>query len=291
MPTHAYKRASAVAAVVATAGLVTASAGFLAPANAAGTPLTYSCNAPVLGPTPFTVTNDSNAPATMYVGQSAAIKLTSKVTIPGSMASLLYAVGGRTADGTATAKGTIGGKATTSTLAVPTTTIPQEGDLTVTATGNGGTYKATKPGRVTLTAGDFTSTLNIYDEDGAPLTGISPATVPCTAPAGANTTFDTITVKKDKTKVKVATRAKGKKVAAKVTVKTAHGSTAKGKVTVTVKKGKKTVEKKKAHLNKHGKVTVKLPKKLKKGKYTVTVKYAGNAGLKGSTGKHTIKVK
>ena len=292
MQTHAHKRASAIAAVVATASLVTAGAGVLAPAEAASSSLDYTCAVPVLGDVTFGVVNDSNAPATMYVGQSKAITLTSKVTIPASMANALYALGGRTADGTAVAKGGIGGKATTSTLKVPTTDIPQDRDLTAVATGSGGTYKATRAGRITLTAGDFTSTLNVYDGSGAPMTGLvnSPVTVQCTAPAGVNTAFDTITVKKDTTKTKVAPKAKGKKVTTKVTVKTAHGSTAKGKVTVLVKKGKKTVEKKKATLKK-GKATVKLPKKLKKGKYAVTVKYAGNAGLKGSTGKHTVKVK
>ena len=131
---------------------------------------------------------------------------------------------------------------------MPKTDIPATGDLTVTATGKGGTFKATKPGTVALKAGDFTSTLNIYDADGAPLAGLSPTTVPCTAPTGVDTTFSKITVKKDTTKTAVAAKnvKKGKKVTAVVTVKSAHGTTATGKVTVVVKKGKKTVEKKTA---------------------------------------------
>ncbi|HEX7739884.1 MAG TPA: DUF6801 domain-containing protein [Marmoricola sp.] len=293
MNTHARTRVSGAAAAVATAGLAIATVGLVAPAEATSAALTYDCNAPVIGSTPFTVVNDSNAPATMFVGQSKALTITSKVTIPSSMVGLLYAVGGRTADGTATAQGTLGGRATSTTLKVPTTTIPQSSDLTVTATGPGGTFKATKPGTVTLAAGDFTSTLNIYDTNGDPLSGISPATVPCTAPSGVSTTFDKITVKKDTTATKVAAAnvRKGKKASVKVTVRSTHGTTPTGKVKVQVKKGKKTVETKTVTLKK-GNASLTLPKKLKKkGTYTVAAKYAGSGTLVTSSGTHKFKVK
>ncbi len=290
MRSHSYKRVSTLTAVVATAGLAAATAGFFAPAEAAGAPLAYTCNAFGQSMT-FSVTNSSDAPASMYAGQSVPIKLTSTVTIPGSLTNAMYnLVGARSADGTAVAKGTAAGRPTTSTLSVPKTEVPNGTDMTVVATGEGGKFTPTKAGANALKAGDFTATLHLYKADGTPTSIASTATVPCTAPKGVDTTFSTIMVKKDTTTTAVAPKSKAGKVTAKVTVKAAHGGTTAGKVTVVVKKGKKTVEKKTVAL-KGGTATVKLPKKLKKGKYVVTAKYAGNGGFGGSTGKHTVKVK
>lgn len=292
MISHTRMSISTIGATVASTGLAVATIGLVAPADAAAS-VDYTCST-AIGNQTFTAVNDSNAPATMFVGQSKPITLTSTVTIPASLTGALYGLGGRTADGTATAHGTIGGKSTTSKLTVPTTTIPSDEALTVVARGKGGTYKATKPGKVALKAGDFTSVLNVYDADGKPLSGLvtSPVTVPCTAPT-TGTTFDTITVKKDTTKTKAAAAdvKKGKKATVKVTVKPAHGTTPTGKVKVLVLKGKKTIEKKTVALKK-GKATVTLPKKLKKkGTYTATAKYAGSSTLVKSSGTHTFKVK
>jgi ABC-type phosphate transport system substrate-binding protein len=81
---------------------------------------------------------------------------------------------------------------------------------------------------------------------------------------------------------------------AKVTVTvTAKGTVATGKVTIVVKKGKKTAVTVKGKVLAKGKVVVTLPKKLKKGSYKVFVSYTGDAkvnavALKSVT---TLKVK
>lgn len=67
----------------------------------------------------------------------------------------------------------------------------------------------------------------------------------------------------------------GKKVTAKVTIK-GQTTVPTGKVTVTLKKGKKTVKAKSATLDAQGKAKVKLAKLKKAGKYKVVVKYAGD---------------
>lgn len=74
-----------------------------------------------------------------------------------------------------------------------------------------------------------------------------------------------------------------------VTVKGKAG-TPKGKVSLVVAKGKKTVQKKTVKLTKKGVATAKL-KKLAKGKYSVTAKYAGDKSYVASKKKVTFKVK
>ena len=95
------------------------------------------------------------------------------------------------------------------------------------------------------------------------------------------------------TKVKSATSVKtkvSKKKVAKVTV-SVKGSrgTATGKVKVTVKKGKKVVKKSTLTLRK-GKASVKT-KRLKKGRYAVTVSYVGSSAYKASKRKSTFRVR
>lgn len=89
---------------------------------------------------------------------------------------------------------------------------------------------------------------------------------------------------------KISVGAAVKKKVATLTAKVsgASGSGA-GKVSITVKKGKKTV-KRGALALKGGKATMKM-KKLAKGKYTVTVSYAGNATYQPGAAKKTFKVK
>lgn len=293
MTSHHRTHASAIGAVLGAAGLTVVATAIVAPAQGAAS-LTYTCTVPVLGSMPFTVTDDSSAPASMRIGQSAKVRLTSKVTVPSSVVEALYAFGGRTADGTADAHGSIGGKATTATLTVPTTDVPESGSLPVVATGNGGTFRATRTGAVRLASGDFTATLNVYDENGDPLSTVfasSPVTFSCTAPA--NGTFDTITVRKDTTRTDVvaATVRKGRKATVRITVGSVHGTTPTGKVKVRIKKGRKTIEKKVVRLR-HGRAAAKMPVRLKeKGTYKAVARYVGTSTLVKSSGAHKFKVR
>lgn len=90
-----------------------------------------------------------------------------------------------------------------------------------------------------------------------------------------------------KAKASGKTKKIAKKVTLTVTVKTTPKVSPLGKVTITFK-GKST-KKVIAPVNKQGKATVTL-KKVKRGTYTATVKYAGSALVKASTTKKKFKV-
>ncbi len=115
----------------------------------------------------------------------------------------------------------------------------------------------------------------------------------CTAPTDGTQTLGTVTVSKDKSK----TTASGKYTAAKKStsltskVKGAKfGLAGTGKVKFTIKKGTKTVGSASGTLKKGvAKATVK--KALAKGKYSVSAKFKGDDGLKGSSGKGSFTVK
>ena len=78
-----------------------------------------------------------------------------------------------------------------------------------------------------------------------------------------------------------------KKVTITVTVKAPQGVSAAGKVTITLK-GKTKVKPITVKVNAKGVATATV-KNLKHGKYTATIKYAGNASINGASGKTTFK--
>ena len=114
--------------------------------------------------------------------------------------------------------------------------------------------------------------------------------------ASKNTTNTiTVTAKPTPTVTKTATKITAKKKTFKAKKKTKKyaitlkaGSKAVSKVKVTIKVGKKTY---KATTNAKGKATFKIKKLTKKGKYTATVKFAGNSLYKASSKKVKITVK
>ncbi len=103
----------------------------------------------------------------------------------------------------------------------------------------------------------------------------------------------TVAVSKDgsKTTTKASYNAKKDVATGTATVKGSKFKLAgTGKVKFTLKKGSKTVKSITASLKK-GKATAAFKHVKAKGKYSITAKYAGNAALKGSSGKATFKVK
>lgn len=90
-----------------------------------------------------------------------------------------------------------------------------------------------------------------------------------------------------KVKASGKTKKLAKKVKVTITVRTAPRVSAKGKLTLVLKG--KTKKKVSVSVNAQGKATVTL-KKIKRGKYTATLKYAGNAGVKASTVAKRFKV-
>jgi len=269
-----------ITALSGTAAIALTSA-IVVPADAADTGLTYTCTTPDSpSDQSYVVKSSTNAPATMYVGQSKQIKRTSTMIVGTN------GLGGDVVTGTEVVKDTFGSRAVTSTLRIQRTVLPDSGNVDLTGTGTT-TYRPTAPGTVALRAVQLNTTAIISDAGGNVL---NISAISCLPPAGADATFDTITVKKDATRTTVAPSGKGRRVTAKLTVKGVHGGAATGKVTVAVKKGRKTVEKKVASVT-AGKVTVKLPKKLRKGRYVVKATYAGTPGFSGSAGSHSVRVR
>jgi hypothetical protein len=272
-----------------TAGAL-ATGGSLAAATTAhaqsGT-LTYTCNT-VLGPAASSVVTDTDLPAVMYVGESRPVGLTSSVTVPWDGAiSLAYGLlGARSAEGTATAAGTMTGPGgynvpTTTNLTVPHTVIADATPLTIRSTGVGAAFAPTVPGLYTVDAGDFTSVLSFQKEDGTD-TGLGPQTIPCTAPTDVSKVVDTVKVMAHTT---TSLKLKGTRLhraaKAKVAVTSLAGVPT-GKVTLLLKKGAHKVQKKAVSLQ-NGKAVVQFKRFAKKGRYSLTVTYAGTADLVGST--------
>ena len=112
-------------------------------------------------------------------------------------------------------------------------------------------------------------------------------TRPCD-PAVVTPPVVTPPVVKVASKTKVSVKYANKVATIKVKI-TGGKAPATGKVSILVKKGKKTVKKISATV-KNGVATAKV-KKLKKGKHTVTAKYAGDSALLASQGKVSFTVK
>src|SRR6185503_1726657 len=122
---------------------------------------------------------------------------------------------------------------------------------------------------------------------------------PCVNTAGATTLKNatsepaTVAVTKDGSKTVTKASYSAKKDVATGTAKVA-GSKFKlagtGKVKFTLKKGTKTIKSVTEKLKK-GKATAHFTKVKAKGKYSITAKFGGDAGLKGSSGKASFTVK
>jgi hypothetical protein len=272
-----------------TAGAL-ATGGSLAAATTAhaqsGT-LTYTCNT-VLGPAASSVVIDTDLPDVMYVGESRPVGLTSSVTVPwdGAIALAYGLLGARSAEGSATAAGTMTGPGgynvpTTTNLTVPHTVIADATPLTIRSTGVGAAFAPTVPGLYTVDAGDFTSVLSFQKEDGTD-TGLGPQTIPCTAPTDVSKVVDTVKVMAHSaTALKLKHPRLHRPGKAKVSVGSGAGAPT-GKISVMLKKGAKKIQQKTVTL-KNGKAVVHLKRFHKKGRYSLTVTYLGADYVDGST--------
>lgn len=292
MQNHFVLRASKRVAALATTGLVAGSFAVLSTgtAHAATGPTDYTCTV-LGGEQTFQADTDTNAPAKMVVGRkSKPLNVTSTVTIPGSLAGLMHAVGARTADGTALADSTVAGKKITTELAVPTTEVPAEGDLVVQASGVGKALAPMKAGPLKITAGDFVSTLHLYDEAGEELAGLSPQEVPCTA---APKVVDTVQVLKagSKTTVKPSFMRKVNRLRTVSTVKANTAVKARGKVKVVVKRNGKQIRQKLVKVSPKGKAAAVFAKMPKKGNFVIISRYMGSPNVKASQQRVVRKLK
>lgn len=181
----------AIAAVTA-AGLAT----LATPASAVTGTLTYSCTSSADALThDFSAVVDTNAPTTLGSTLSAAITVTSDVTVPEELADTLRGLGVATVDGTSQTTGTVDGVSRSSTLAIPRTAVTADGvPMHVLGSGPGGSITAgAVDSTILLGAGDFTASLTGYSSVGTIV--LPPTTFTCvlTPPTGQNLLVDTVT--------------------------------------------------------------------------------------------------
>lgn len=300
--------------LVGAAGAAALAIGTAGPAVAAGggtTDVAYTCVTAAGNATPTASYAVAAAPAKMVAGQTVKLTTTGTITLDAATTALAtQALGWVKFDGTIvtpTSATTVG-----QNLSFPKTTMGTPGNPTVaTATGKtilrptkAGTY-APKFGNLGTADGKQGAvTLNGFDASDAPLGSVvfpngTGTFKQCTNNAGKTAMVDslaapvTIAVTKDASKTSTKASYNAKKHVATGTA-TVAGSKFKlagtGKVTFTLKKGSKTVKSMTASLKK-GKATAAFKNLKKKGSYTITAKFKGDSGLKGSSGKASFKVK
>ena len=190
-------RTSRTPALVVTVALAAAGLSFLVggPADAASGALTYHCTTDnVLVPTAdLSAVVDTNAPATLGAGVSTPITVTYDVTVPDAVADL-FPANVTSLRGSSVAVGTVDGVQRSSTLTIPSTPVPADGDFHVVGTGPGGSITGGAVGStILLGAGDFTAKLTGYDTAGNVV--VPETTFTCAlTPAGQNLLVDSVTV-------------------------------------------------------------------------------------------------
>lgn len=165
---------------------------------AAGTPvdkkLSFTCPFPLIGLQKLDVNikADFDVPAAPG-GTLTTSGLTIAVTVPDKSARGLNLVGATTIEGTAAASVTlVNGDAKPFLVKIPLnvakTDIPQTGTFTTVATGQVPAVTLAKPGKTTLTIGDFTTRLTPKKADGS-FTGLGSFTSDCTLDPGQDATL------------------------------------------------------------------------------------------------------
>jgi hypothetical protein len=197
---HAF--ATGLAVVLTGGGL----AAVAAPAHATTGSVEYTCTDP-LDPTKtfkLPVEIDSDAPAKIYVGDTANIKVSSKTVLPAALAKTVYdaPIGARFFDGSVAGNGTVKvGNGQPAPVVVnqviPETPIPDQATATnvpFTATSASAIpFKPATLGDLEMSAGNFVATLNLKDAAKNP-TVPPKVDVTCTAPAGKAPVIDTVVV-------------------------------------------------------------------------------------------------
>lgn len=179
-----------------TAGLAITGIAVSGTAHAATTKLGYTCSAPAIGLTfsdPWSVNVRADYPATAQPGASfAGAHLDASVTAGDDAATQFRAIGVSSWSGSVQFSYAVSGAVASpgdrsSTLTVPTTTLPATGPAILAAAGaTAGEHAATTPGTATVTAGDFTASL--ITESGVPVE------IDCALVAGQDATIASVQV-------------------------------------------------------------------------------------------------
>ncbi len=270
---HALRRTRSSAATlggVLVAGLL---APWATPAQAAPTPASFTCTLPMFS---RSMAYPTTAELTAQRVSPGSVRLTIKL---GSMPGLApVPLNGAATSLTVTA--TVAGQPVTLTGSHSVTVGPSAPIPMPVVTGTAGTSAASLP--VTVTKVDaMSSAMGLDVAVHCTPDGTFSRTVAVAEAAAPTKASSTTTVKTTVSKKRVATVSVG--------VKGSRGGTATGKVKVTVKKGKKVVKSSTLTLRK-GKAAVKT-KRLAKGRYAVTVSYAGSSAYKASSRKAAFRVR
>jgi hypothetical protein len=273
------KVAGAVGAAALTIG------GLTAPAFAATQDITYNCDqgAPPLGPLDTTI-DPGSIPASLVAGQQVKRDVTLTIHLNTAQTAIAQSIG-TSVSGKVTSKGT-----DALSLTFPDTPIPGTPGATmdVVATGKGAISSA-KAGSIDVTTGRVSAALHLTGGAGGPVD----ASTSCAQPNDGTQILGTVTVSKDasKTTTTASYNAKKDKATGKAKVKGKQfGLAGTGKVKFTLKKGTHKVASKSGTLNKKGVAKVSFKGVKKSGKYSISAKFGGDDGLKGSKGKDTFKV-
>jgi hypothetical protein len=155
--------------------------------------ITYSCELPLIGTRDLVTTVSVNIPASGTVGTPIqATDFSASVHVPSEIVDFYRAFGGVTVSGTADAQSNINKNGAPFQtldipLTVPETPVPPTGELVVPGVGDVPPVTPDSAGTYAVHAGNFNSTLNVKDANGADIV-ISPMSVSCTAPADAGAT-------------------------------------------------------------------------------------------------------
>jgi hypothetical protein len=261
------------------------------PVQATTGSLTYTCDLPVLGATDFSISSDTNAPATLYLGKSFTPTLTSDAQVPVSLANLAASdLKATSVDGTMISTVTVNGVATQVSQTFAKRTVPASSTepLALTATGAMPSLTASRPGSVTYVPGDLVITLNFYPSGGGKASTFSDMA------CGLHPTtriIDKVSDAKSPTRTTgtAAYAKKSKKVTAVAKVAASSGAVPTGKVTVALYKGGtklKTVTKALAA----GKASVVFTGVKAKGAYKVVTSYPGTSLVSGSSSSKSFTI-
>lgn len=268
------------------------------PAEAAPVTISYDCAA---GYAPLGVVMDlGTLPTTMVAGQTVTQTIHDGVLhLPNQTVQALVGLLGYDN----LAADVVSTSGTPYTLTVPATDLPSaseaaDPDLTVDIPATGAfTLTATTAGHLDVVAGAIAPTLH------GSTAGVAadPFPISCDAPTDGSQDLGSITVVKDASTTSTSAAYKAKNRTATLTAKVKgakYGMAGTGKVTFTVKKGKKTVKTLRGVLkNGVARASFKAPKNPTKKKAVVPVKYtvkaafAGDSALKSSAGGSTFTVK
>jgi hypothetical protein len=268
--------------LIGAAGAAALTVGALAsPALAATKDVTYTCA--TLGDTATTF-DFGTIKSKMVAGETDKHAMSQTIHLTAMQGGLAKTLG-NSVSGKLTAKGA--GGTMPFTMDVPSTVL-NGGAQDISATGTG-TIRPLAAGTWTVKLGSMTAALVLSGGAG----GDTPVTDSCTAPSGAAKNLGTITVSKDKSKTTTTAKYNAKKHVATGTAKV-KGATfslaGTGKVKFTLKKGTKTIKALTGKLNAKGVASVDFKSLTKKGKYSITASFAGDDGLKASSGKASFTV-